>query len=557
MNQARDELEIRATMLEMQITPLFASDSIGDIDSLCEEMGKKTSTRITVIALDGTVIGDTEKDTRIMENHANRPEFVAALGGDIGASTRFSNTLQQNLMYVALPLQVENNIIGAVRTSISVSSIDEELSAISFGIVLTGLIVAIVAALLSLAISRKMSRPLEELKEGARRFADGELDYKLPAPDTDEIRGLAEAMNKMARQLDERIETINRQRNEQEAMLTSMTEGVLAVDSRERIMNINNAVEILFDVHHEEVEGKSIQEAIRNTDLHALVAETLLSGEPVEKEINIATNGERFLMAHGTPLRDADHKRIGALIVLNDLTRIRHLENVRREFVANVSHELKTPITSIKGFVETLLDGPMKTDADSDKFLRIIARQADRLNAIIEDILSLSRIEQESDEGQVELEEGEVNKIILEAVQSCEIKAAAKNIKINRDCDSEIIAMINAPLLEHAVVNLVDNAVKYSDDGKEIWVECRRENDEVIICVRDEGIGISRQHLPRLFERFYRADKARSRKMGGTGLGLAIVKHIVIAHRGNITVETELGKGSEFSIHLPLKKQSI
>ncbi len=553
MNKTREVLEVRAQLIRDQIQNYILNENLDSLDVLCKDLGRKTSTRITIILSDGTVVGDSESDPAKMENHANRPELAAALAGKTGIETRFSNTLQQNLMYVAIPLYENNSIIGAVRTAISVSAIDRELSGISLGIILSGIIVAIVAAVLSLGISRKMSRPLVELSEGARRFASGEFNYKLPVPDTEEIRDLAEAMNQMARQLDERIRTIIRQRNEQEAILASMTEGVIAVDNKEIVLDINDAAEKLFGAERKNIEGRSIQEAIRNSDLHRVVAETLASTAPIEQEITISADGDRFLRANGTPLLDASQNRIGALIVLNDMTRLRHLENVRREFVANVSHELKTPITSIKGFVETLLDGPMKNDPDSEKFLRIIARQADRLNAIIEDILSLSRIEQESEEDRIEMEEGVVKAIIEAAVQSCEIKAKEKHIKINQSCSADIRAMMNAPLLEHAVVNLIDNAIKYSEDGKEITVGCRQAGDEICLSVVDEGIGISRSHIPRLFERFYRADKARSRKMGGTGLGLAIVKHIVLAHGGTVDVESEPGRGSTFTIRFPAK----
>ena len=556
MKKTREVLEVRAQLIRDQVYSYWGSQDQYSLDSLCKDIGRKTSTRITIILSDGTVLGDSESNPDKMESHAGRPEMIAALEGRTGISVRFSNTLQQNLMYVAIPLVSDKNIVGAIRTSISVSAIDHELSGISLGIILSGIIVAIIAAVLSLGISRKMSRPLVELSEGARRFANGDFNYKLPVPDTEEIRNLAEAMNKMAHQLDERFQTIVRQRNEQEAILASMTEGVIAVDNREIVLDINDAAESLFGVDQKNVEGKSIQEAIRNTDLHRMVAETISSDEPVEQEITISAQGDRFLRAVGTHLLDASQNKIGVLIVLNDLTRLRHLENVRREFVANVSHELKTPITSIKGFVETLLEGPMKDDPDSEKFLRIIARQADRLNAIIEDILSLSRIEQEGEEERIEMEEGDVKGIIDAAVQSCEIKAREKHIQINRSCNSGIMALMNAPLLEHAVVNLIDNSIKYSEDGKEIMVACRRTNGEIQISVTDEGIGISSQHIPRLFERFYRADKARSRKMGGTGLGLAIVKHIVLAHNGTIDVESELGRGSTFTIRFPVRNQT-
>jgi two-component system phosphate regulon sensor histidine kinase PhoR len=259
----------------------------------------------------------------------------------------------------------------------------------------------------------------------------------------------------------------------------------------------------------------------------------------------------RYLQAHGTVLRDAEQQEIGVLIVLHDVTRLRRLENIRRDFVANVSHELKTPITAIKASVETLMDGDPISPADSQEFLAIIAKQADRLNAIIDDLLALSRIEQNDDVSGMVLEMQDLEPALRSAVQSCESAASDKEISLRVECSAGLQARINAPLIEQAVINLVGNAIKYSDRQSSVQVEAKCQDDIVKILVRDRGCGISREHLPRLFERFYRVDKARSRRQGGTGLGLAIVKHIVQAHGGTVTVSSEPGAGSVFTILLP------
>ncbi|MEX2561444.1 MAG: ATP-binding protein, partial [Pirellulales bacterium] len=254
---------------------------------------------------------------------------------------------------------------------------------------------------------------------------------------------------------------------------------------------------------------------------------------------------------HGTALRDAGGHSIGAVIVLNDVSRLRQLENMRRDFAANVSHELKTPVTSIKGFVETLLDGAMRDSQDSERFLRIIARQADRLDSIIEDLLSLSRIEKEGDAADLVLTLAELRGVLESALHDCDSKASERGIRIALSCDDGLQARINPPLLEQAVTNLLDNAIKYSEPAGEVQLSGQTAGGEVLIVVRDQGCGIAEEHLSRLFERFYRVDKARSRKLGGTGLGLAIVKHIVLAHRGQVTVESAPSAGSTFTIHLP------
>lgn len=554
VERAAADLETRARLLEKQVLAKLTSVSGKSVDSLCKELGKRASTRITVILTSGRVMGDSEEDPGKMDNHANRPEVRGALAGSTGTSTRFSRTLQQNMMYVAVPLRVNGEIVGVLRTSIPLTSIDEALRVIQFKIALAGLIVAVLAAVVSLVVSRRISQPLEKLRRGAELFARGDLESRLPVPDSEELGGLAEAMNHMASQLDSRIRAATKQRNEMEAVLSSMVEGVLAVDAEERVIGINHAAAELLEIDSAHIQGRTVHEVVRNSELLRFVARTLVSMWPVEGDIVLRNGGEKFLQAHGTILRDAEGRGIGALVVLNDVTRMRRLENVRREFVANVTHELRTPVTSVKGFVETLLDGALSDPENAKHFLSIIARQTDRLNAIIDDLLSLSRIEQETEDEEIVLKEDRIVDVLQAAIQVCEAKAAAKKITIDLECEEGVLARINPPLLEQAVVNLIDNAIKYSDRKGAIHVGAARRDAEIIISVRDHGCGITKEHLPRLFERFYRVDKARSRKLGGTGLGLAIVKHIAQAHAGNVTVESTPGKGSNFQIHLPASR---
>ena len=435
-------------------------------------------------------------------------------------------------------------------------SIDVAIRNTQVKIALGGLIIALFAAVLSLIVSRRISRPIEEIKKGAECFARGDFECRLPVSNSEEIAGLSEAMKKMALQLDERINTIIRQRNEIEAVLSSMVEGVIAVDMEERVISMNHAAAHMFGCDPSKAQGRSVQEVIRNTVLQQFVTSALSSKEPVEKDIILSFDGDRFLSGHGTLLHDAQGKQIGALIVLNDVTRIRKLEKIRRDFVANVSHEIKTPITAIKGFVETLRDGAVKNLEDAERFLSIIEKHVDRLEAIIEDLLTLSRIEREAEREDVVLAEGRVKDVLETAIQICEVSAVTKKISIELSCGEDIVAKFDPPLLEQAFVNLLDNAIKYSDEGSLIQVEVTQTDHESIVRVRDQGCGIEKKHLPRLFERFYRVDKARSRQLGGTGLGLAIVKHIAQAHGGYVAVESLPGEGSMFSLHLPRSSTS-
>jgi two-component system phosphate regulon sensor histidine kinase PhoR len=551
IHQIDKDLDARVTLLLPQIESFLNPLDIEGMAAVVERTAKATGTRITIILPDGRVIVDSAERPERMENHATRPEVMQALAEGTGAAMRHSVTVNETMMYCAKLAGLPEAPAAVVRAAIPVTFINENLWSIYARIIGAGAIVATLAAGISWAVSKRIMRPLEDLKAAAERFADGNLSRPLPLLQSYEFSGLAEAMNRMAAQLDERIQTAIRQKNEQDAVLSSMVESVLAVDNAERIISVNPAGARLLGVDAKRVQGRPLREVVANDALREFVALALSSGQTVESEIVLEDKGEQTLQAHGTVLHDADGRSIGVLVVLNDVTRLRRLERVRRDFVANVSHELKTPITSIKGFVETLLDDERHLGEDSERFLRIVAKQADRLNAIIEDLLILSRIEQDEEAAEGFLQRNAVSSVIHAAVQLCSAAADAKDIKLNVSCDKKLKAHMNAQLFEQGLVNLIDNAIKYSDPGSTVHITAAREESGIIVRVRDEGCGIPPEHLPRLFERFYRVDKARSRNMGGTGLGLAIVKHIAQTHGGRVTVESKPGEGSVFSIHLP------
>jgi two-component system phosphate regulon sensor histidine kinase PhoR len=549
-----ESLESRARLVEVQVEQFVESGQYDIVDSLCDRLGKSSSTRVTVIIPSGRVIGDSEKDPSIMENHSDRLEIAEALSGQVGLSTRYSTTLTATLMYVAIPIEIDELIAGVVRTSIPITSVELALDEIRMKIAFAGVAVAIIAALVSLYVARRISRPLERLKNAADRFAEGHLRRRIAVKGSNEIASLADAMNRMAAELDRRMNTITKQSRDKEAILSSMLEGVLAVDADERIIEINDAAVTLLDLRDIEVRGRSIHEMIRNAELQRLVTDTLASEEDQTVETTLRNNGHLHVLGHGTVLTDEDGSRIGALIVLNDITRLKKLEIVRKDFVANVSHELRTPITSVKGYVETLLDGDLRDSDETKRFLEIIAKQADRLDSLVEDLLNLSRLEEQADQTSMSMKTTRIREILASSVQACESIAASKSIEIQLECDENLSATLNRTLMEQAVINLIDNAIKYSSQGDSVRVSAEESGDMMTISVADTGVGIEEKHLDRIFERFYCIDRARSRELGGTGLGLSIVKHTALIHNGSVSVDSEPGKGSAFSIQIPLRQ---
>ena len=547
-----DDLQARAWLAEERIGPLLAARDFAQIDALCKTLGKKADTRLTVVLPDGKVIGDSWESPQRMENHADRPEIIDALDGRPGVSLRYSQTIKETLRYAAVPIRRGDQTIGAIRAAIPLSAIDRALYATGVHIAVWSLLAAALLMIASLALSRRIARPLALLNQGAERFARGDLSYRVSIADSLELGALAETLNQMATQLDEKMRHVVRQRNEREAILSGMVEGVLAIDSEQRVIRINKAAAKLVGIDPSRAEGRTLPEIIRNTALQRLVDDVFASQEPAEAEIALRGVQDRTLHVHGTVLRDAREGELGVLLVLHDVTTLKNLERIRRDFVANVSHELRTPVTAIKGFVETLLDGAMDDPEQLQRFLRIVDQQTNRLNAIFEDLLTLSRIEQGAEKAGIALVESPIRPVLEAAVETCRSKAGEKGLRIEVSCADGLLAPINPPLLEQAVVNLVDNAIKYSEAGQSVAIEAVGGDNEVVICVRDRGCGIPSAHIERIFERFYRVDPARSRKLGGTGLGLAIVKHIAQLHGGRATVESAVGQGSEFFLHIPL-----
>jgi len=551
------ELTERARLLGVLIAPHLDPPESAAIDAICKTAGKSSGTRFTVILASGQVVGDTQENPQNMENHAGRPEFAEALSGGTGRSLRYSRTLQQTIIYAATALPHDGKPAVLTRAAMPAARMEAQLARIRSKLLLIGGAIALFALIVTLLTSRQFGQRLEDLKHGAARFAQGELAHRLPLPDSEELAGLADSLNRMAEELEGRMQTVLRQRNQLEAVLASMLEGVIAVDRGERIIRVNQAAARWLDIAPEKLSGRSIQETIRNLAMHRFVARAMESRSPLEDDIVVFRKDERILNIKSAPLLDANLETIGILIVFNDVTQLRRLENLRRDFVANVSHEIKTPLTAIKGFVETLGQGMVDNPEEAQRFLGIVAKHVGRLESVIEDLLMLSRIENEGESGDLKRQRTGLREVFQNAVQICRPRAEEKRIRIDVEGEETVSAVIDPVLFEQAVVNLLDNAIKYSEPQKTVRIASRDAGSEVQISVQDHGIGIEKKHLPRLFERFYRVDKARSRAQGGTGLGLAIVKHIAQAHGGHVTVTSTPGEGSTFTIHLPPPEGSI
>jgi two-component system phosphate regulon sensor histidine kinase PhoR len=415
--------------------------------------------------------------------------------------------------------------------------------------VAAGVFVFLLSGAFLVFIAQRQTEPLKAIQDAANHFAAGRLEHRLRLERPREMADVARTLNSMAAQLSWQLARIRRQRNELEAILSSMVEGVVVLDDELRIKSMNRAAAQLFGVNEHAGIGKSVIQYLRNSNIADFAERTLRSQSPLEENLVIYSREIVHLQLHGTVIHEEEQKPGGVLIVLNNISRLKRLENMRKDFVANVSHELKTPITSILGFVETLSEGAIEDPDSAKRFLKIIGDHTNRLSLIIEDLLSLSRLE--SFDQDIPRDWCTVEEIVNRTKADCAGLAHSKNVRIVDSYAGQVYAYVNQNLLEQALTNLVDNAVKYSPNDSEVRIDVRNRDGELRLSVGDAGMGIPREELDRIFERFYRVDRARSRRMGGTGLGLAIVKHIALAHGGRINVDSVLGEGSSFTITVP------
>ncbi|VAX20583.1 Phosphate regulon sensor protein PhoR (SphS) [hydrothermal vent metagenome] len=420
-------------------------------------------------------------------------------------------------------------------------------------IVFITFMILLTSAMLGIIASNTVKKSLKDIAHGAARYAIGLFDKPVAGGDIKEIADIAEKLNKMGSELKGRINAGANEAQSGDAVFACLMEGILAVDTNYVILKINPVAKLLLDIPSAKVEGLSIKYVHKRSEFLKFVDEGLKARTQISKEVTIDTPRERIIQIVQSPLYKSDGEYWGQVMSLNDVTRLRRLENLRRDFAANVSHELRTPITSIQASVETLLSGAMNDRQPAERFLRGVSRNTKRLSAIIEDLLSLSRLENKEVVSQGLLVDAPIKEILQKILNDMAYKADEKDIKLELDCPDDLTASISIVLLERALANLIDNAINYSDNGKVVWVSSFIQDNTLSVHVRDQGYGIEKKHLERIFERFYRVDSARSRKLGGTGLGLSIVKHSILAHGGKVTVESVPDEGSLFSMHIPMK----
>lgn len=549
LKQTEGDLHYRTQLFAQLIEDAWwDTDSVATVDLL--KLLPDQSMRVTLIREDGSVLGDSRYDARSMENHGTRREIRQALERGIGTSRRFSSTIGERMLYEAIVVVRPNGNRVVVRGSVSLAHVDASSRELRLRLIAIATVIAGLAALLALHQGRRLSRPLEELEARAESFSKGEMPPEALHYPTREVNSLARTLNSMAKQLRERLDRVGTQRNLYQAVLDSMAEGVIAIDQHRKIVSLNEAASEILALGRDDVIGMQVDDVLRNPDLLGCLDSALADGAVGEYEFLTFNPDERRIQAITSQLQGSDKELRGVVAVIADKTRLHQLENVRKDFVANVSHELKTPITTIKGYVETLLDGALESPEDAERFLRIIHKHALRLGSIIQDLLSLSRLDR-IDQSAV-AEPVDLVKVTRSATHYCQSRADQRGCQLLLELPKSCLVKAEASLLEHAIINLVDNAITYGREQGRVWVSIVPSDETVDLEVRDEGEGIASEHLPRLFERFYRVDKARSARTGGTGLGLAIVKHIAQVHGGRVDVESTLGKGSLFRLTIPL-----
>lgn len=510
---------------------------------------RKLDARITFIDFEGKVLGESNADYQEMENHLGRKEIKEAINGKTGSDIRFSKTLKMNFLYVAIPMKSIKTIIRVSVPLMQLKKINENIWLYIFFGIFAGLALT---TLLALKFSHSLTRPINELIIASREISKGNYSMRAKIKSDNELGQLADSFNEMAGELQNYVEDLKDKNLKFDSIMNSMTNGFIAVDSKQRVILINAITcQFLGIDYSEDIIGKNLIEVIRNHQINNLLKHTVDDNKSSMYEISISSPDEKIFRIYANPIRsnEYDDTNSGAILSIMDITNIKKLEQIRTDFVSNVTHELKTPLTSIRGFVETLRSGAINDSEVADKFLDIIDIEAERLYILINDILQLSEIETKQKD--TNIGRYKLKHIVEDVVSILQVTADKKSISLEYEVDGDMNINANRDRIKQMLINLIDNAIKYNLENGSVLIKAWKSEGRNVILVKDTGIGIAQQHLSRIFERFYRVDKGRSRSMGGTGLGLSIVKHIVNLYSGDIKVESEPGKGTEFTIQLP------
>ena len=556
LTEIEQSLNVRATLLQNLALDYFSAAPGKKAQELVKRLGKKTHTRFTVIKIDGIVLADSEEDPKSMDIHANRPEILAAESHGQGRATRFSKTVNAKMMYYALSVKSGGELLGYVRTSLPLSAIDERLSRIHALVIIGTSISVFVALILGFFVARSFAKPITAMTVIAESISEGNYDQRVAVDRKDEIGSLAQTLNNMAQSSRERLETIVLDNNKLVAILAGMVEGVVAVDKNETIIHLNEAARRILGISADHDINRRIWEGTHSQEFCKILSIALKDETEIRKKLKVISSlTNQLVEVHASPFRDGSGDLVGAVAVLHDVSELERLETIRQDFVANVSHELKTPITAIRGLIEMMIDDENMSAENKRSFLMKTMDQSIRLSNIVTDLLSLSRLESAGID--VIREPIDLRDVVNGSLQGLLPVSEDKNILIETKISKEPVEILgDREALFQSVNNLIDNAIQYNSKNGTVWLRLQKEENNAVIEVQDSGIGIEPLEQHRIFERFYRVDKARSKQAGGTGLGLSIVKHTVLAHGGQLAVESILGTGSTFQISIPLLKSS-
>ena len=546
-NSLRSQLESEARLVAQASLPGFVVSDGNELDTLAKTTGGQINSRVTIIAGDGTVLGDSEHDPVTMENHATRPEVAEALASGVGTSTRYSSTLEQKMLYVAVPITVDGQIVGIARVALSLADVDKSVNALIVSAVLSMVIATLLVILAAAIIARRAAQPIKQLTRATRRIAAGELEQKIPVLTSDESGQLAKAFNEMSSSLRDLVAEISDEKGKLATVLSNIADGVIMTDNEGHVLLANQAAQRMFDFEETEAIGKHLIETVRDYEIDRTLKSCLETTQESTAQLDFGPS-KRFLRVIAVPLMTDG--LTGSLLLFQDLTELRSLQTVRRELVGNISHELRTPLAGIKAIVETLRDGAISDKKAARDFLANVDSEVDRMMQMVTELTELSRIE--SGRGDLKPELVNLNSLVEEVVARFKPQAARKNIALSADLFTDLpLVRADKDRIYQVITNLVHNAIKFTSQNGKVNISTELLEDSVLVKVSDTGVGIPKDDLPRIFERFYKADKARAGE--GAGLGLAIAKHVVQAHGGNIRVESKEGKGSTFFFSIPLQ----